>query len=152
MYTISATGNTIPPKFIFPRVHYRDHFINAARHGFVGAANKSGWINVTIFPDYLTHVVQNTRCTKDKPVLLIMDNHDTHMSLAAVDLAKANGISSSRCRPTLLTDYSRWSEPCTALSRLRIQLRWTAGCVPIPDELSLSSMCLKSPKLPKLLV
>ena len=92
VYTVSTTGNTIPPMFIFPRVHYRDHFINTAPHGSVGAANKSGWINVAIFPDYLTHVVQNTRCTKDKPILLIMDNHETHMSLAAVDLAKANGI------------------------------------------------------------
>ncbi len=30
VYTVSATGNTIPPMFIFPRVHYRDHFINTA--------------------------------------------------------------------------------------------------------------------------
>ena len=92
VYTVSATGNTIPPMFIFPRVHYRNHFINAAPPGSVGAANKSGWINVAIFPDYLTRVVQNTRCTKEKPILLIMDNHETHMSLAAVDLAKTNGI------------------------------------------------------------
>ena len=71
VYTVSATGNTIPPMFIFPRVHYRNHFINAAPPGSVGAANKSGWINVAIYPDYLTHVVQNTRCTKKKPILLI---------------------------------------------------------------------------------
>ena len=25
---VSATGNSIPPYFIFPRVHFRDHFIN----------------------------------------------------------------------------------------------------------------------------
>ena len=92
VYTVSATGNTIPPMFILPRVHYRNHFINTAPHGSVGAANKSGWINVASVPDYLTHVVQNTRCTKEKPILLIMDNHETHMSLAAVDLAKANWI------------------------------------------------------------
>ena len=92
VYTVSATGDTIPPIFIFPRVHYHDHFINTAPHGSVGAANKSGWINVASFPDYLTHVVQNTRCTKEKPILLIMDNHETHVSLAAVDLAKANWI------------------------------------------------------------
>ena len=97
VYTVSATGNTIPPMFIFPRVHYRNHFINAAPPGSVGAANKSGWINVAIFPDYLTHVVQNTRCTKEKPKILIMDNHETHMTdtpvrdriAAATELRKA---------------------------------------------------------------
>ena len=35
VYTVSATGNTIPPMFIFPRVHYRNHFINAAPPGSV---------------------------------------------------------------------------------------------------------------------
>ncbi|KAF2887467.1 hypothetical protein ILUMI_18706 [Ignelater luminosus] len=27
---ISANGNTIPPLFVFPRVHYKDHFIDGA--------------------------------------------------------------------------------------------------------------------------
>ena len=28
---VSATGNSVPPMFFFPRVNYRDHFVNGAR-------------------------------------------------------------------------------------------------------------------------
>ena len=27
---VSATGNSVPPMFVFPRVNYRDHFVNGA--------------------------------------------------------------------------------------------------------------------------
>lgn len=32
------------------------------------------------------------RCTVDQPALMILDNHDSHLSLEALDFAKANGI------------------------------------------------------------
>ena len=107
------------------------------------------------FYDNLATVMDKYKCaSKDIfniPILLIMDNHETHMSLAAVDLAKANEIvlltipphTSHRLQPLDRT---------VAISRMRILLRWTAGCVPIPHELSLSSMCRKSSKLPRLLL
>ena len=40
VYTVSATGNTIPPMYIFPRVHYHNHFINAAPPGSVGGSEQ----------------------------------------------------------------------------------------------------------------
>ncbi|XP_066958100.1 uncharacterized protein [Macrobrachium rosenbergii] len=63
-----------------------------APHGSVAAAKKSGWIKEQIFPKFLLHLVKNTRCTKEKPVLVLMDNHETHISLEAIDFAKGNGI------------------------------------------------------------
>ena len=33
LYAASATGHAIPPMFIFPRVHYKDYFINGAVTG-----------------------------------------------------------------------------------------------------------------------
>ncbi|KAG5887166.1 hypothetical protein JTB14_002521 [Gonioctena quinquepunctata] len=38
---ISASGNTIPPLFAFPRVHYEDNFLEGAPEGSLGAANKT---------------------------------------------------------------------------------------------------------------
>ena len=32
------------------------------------------------------------RCSKENKVLLILDNHEAHISLAAIDLAKENGV------------------------------------------------------------
>lgn len=42
---ISANGNTIPPLFVFPRVHYKNYFIDGAPEGSLGVATKSGRIN-----------------------------------------------------------------------------------------------------------
>lgn len=46
---ISASENTITPLFIFPRVHFTDHFMAGAPEGSLGVATKSGWINSSIF-------------------------------------------------------------------------------------------------------
>lgn len=92
VYTVSASGNVIPPLFIFPRVNYKDHFIRGAPPGSVGRATRSGWINEDIFLEYLLHIIKNTRCSPDHKILLIMDNHESHISLKVIDTAKANGI------------------------------------------------------------
>ncbi|GBP71468.1 hypothetical protein EVAR_103353_1 [Eumeta japonica] len=39
---VSANGNTIPRLFIFPRVHYKDHFLEGAPESFLGVAMRSG--------------------------------------------------------------------------------------------------------------
>ena len=39
---VSATGNTVPPMFVFPRVHYHAWFIRDDPVGCAGSANKSG--------------------------------------------------------------------------------------------------------------
>ncbi|KAJ8333858.1 hypothetical protein SKAU_G00411790 [Synaphobranchus kaupii] len=41
---VNAQGNMIPPMFIFPRKNFRQHFIQAAPCGSIGAANGSGWM------------------------------------------------------------------------------------------------------------
>jgi len=92
VYTVSASGNVIPPLFIFPRVNYKDHFIRGAPPGSIGRATRSGWINEDIFLEYLQHIIRNTRCSPDHKILLIMDNHESHISLKVIDTAKANGI------------------------------------------------------------
>ena len=92
LITISATGNTIPPLLMFPRARYQNHFITGAPTGSTGAAAKSGWVSEDIFVSYLEYFIQNVRCSLDKKVLLILDNHESHISLKAVTMARENGI------------------------------------------------------------
>jgi hypothetical protein len=92
VYTVSASGNVLPPMFIFPRVNYKNHFIRGAPPGSIGNATRSGWINEDLFVEYLGHVIRHTRCSQEHKVLLIMDNHESHISVRAIDMAKANGI------------------------------------------------------------
>ncbi|KYM99643.1 hypothetical protein ALC62_09611 [Cyphomyrmex costatus] len=90
--TVSATGNSVPPFFVFPRGHFKDHFIRDGSVGCAGGANPSGWINETNFLIYLTHFVKNVKPSRTNRVLLLLDNHDSHLSINALNFAKENGI------------------------------------------------------------
>ena len=55
-------------------------------------ANPSDWINGDLFLEYLKHFIRHTRCSKEKKVLLILNIHESHISLAVIDLAKENRL------------------------------------------------------------
>lgn len=76
---VSATGTYIPPFFIFPRVHYKDHFVRDDPVGSAGGANPSGWINEDLFFLYLTHFVKHAKSNQSNRVLLL-DNHVSFIS------------------------------------------------------------------------
>ncbi|GBO99210.1 hypothetical protein EVAR_65915_1 [Eumeta japonica] len=65
---------------------------SGAPEGSLGAANKIGWINSDIFVSVLKYIQKHTLCTKDNPILLLCDNHESHVSLEAINSAKENGI------------------------------------------------------------
>ena len=89
---ISANGSFLPPFYVFPRVRWYPAFLHGAPPGSAGSAFQTGWINAEIFSEqYMPFSIKNTRCSKDKPVLLIMDNHCSHVSLEVVNTARENG-------------------------------------------------------------
>ena len=88
----SASGNTIPPFFIFPRVHFKDFLLDQAPPGSAGSANKSGWMQEDTFLLYMKHFVRHARCTQERPSLLLLDNHASHLSIEGLDYAKENGV------------------------------------------------------------
>ena len=92
VYGINAAGSVVPPMLIFPRKNVREHFTKGDPPGCIGGTNSSGWVNEDLFLDYLNHFIRHTRCSKENKVLLILDNHEAHISLAAIDLAKENGV------------------------------------------------------------
>lgn len=89
---ISALGNMVPPFFVFPRVNYKEHFVKGGPVGSDGDANPSGWMKEENFLKYAKHFVKYVKPSKDKPVLLLLDNHDSHLSIEVLDYFKANGV------------------------------------------------------------
>lgn len=90
---ICANGNALPPCLIFPRVRFDEaRMMAGVPSACKGLVHPSGWMTTNNFPSVLQHFVANTRCTKDKKVLLILDNHESHLSLDAITYAKENGI------------------------------------------------------------
>ena len=90
--TINALGNTIPPFMVFPRVYFKAHMLKGAPPGTGGSAHPSGWMTSVSFVSYLKHFIKYSHCTLDQPALLILDNHESHVSLHSVDLRKASGV------------------------------------------------------------
>ncbi|XP_074035220.1 uncharacterized protein [Leptinotarsa decemlineata] len=89
---INAVGNHVPPMLIFPRVHFKEHMLNGAPPGTIGAANPSGWSNEEKFLSFMKHFIDHVKSSNNNPVLLVYDNHESRISLPVIDLAKAHGV------------------------------------------------------------
>lgn len=60
--------------------------------GSIGDANPSGWMNEEHFIKFAHHFVKFVKSSTDKPVLLLLDNHNSHLSIEALDFFKDNGV------------------------------------------------------------
>lgn len=89
---INAIGNTIPPMLIFPRVNFKDHMLNGGPIGCIGGANPSGWSNEGLFTKYFDHFLIHTKPSLSNPILLIMDNHESHINIDVIQKARDNGV------------------------------------------------------------
>lgn len=89
---ISATGNHIPPMMVFPRKNFKDFMLKGAPPGTIGGANPSGWSTEELYLQLMEHFIKQTKPSKDERVLLLIDNHETHLSLQTLQLASEAGV------------------------------------------------------------
>ena len=89
---VSATGNTIPPMFVFPRVKFYDHFIRDGPMGCIGTSHPSGWMTSENFLLFIQHFAKIAKPTQERKVLLLLDNHHSHIGLDIIKFARENGI------------------------------------------------------------
>lgn len=89
---VNAIGNYMPPMLIFPRQKVKPFMTQNAPPGSVAAAHSSGWMTAENFLIFIEHFSKFTRCTKEKPVLLVLDNHSSHLSIPVLNHCKQNGI------------------------------------------------------------
>lgn len=89
---INATGQYLPPAMVFPRTHFKEHMLRGAPAGALGLAAPSGWMNAELFVEVMKHFIKFSHSSKDNPALLIYDNHESHLSITVLNLAKENGV------------------------------------------------------------
>ena len=89
---VSAAGQFLPPIFVYPRKNFRDSFLFGAPEGSLGLTSPSGWMTGENFILVLQHMIKYVRPTKTHQILLIMDNHESHLSYEALVFAKENFI------------------------------------------------------------
>jgi len=55
-------------------------------------AHPSGWMNADLFEHFMKHFVHHVNCSVASPVLLLLDNHESHVSFPSIQFAKDNGV------------------------------------------------------------
>lgn len=72
----------------------KDSFTKGTPVGSLGLCNKSGWITAELFLDVLKHIKKHLdpKPEPGKHILLLMDNHDTHVTVSSVQFCRENGI------------------------------------------------------------
>ena len=66
--------------------------INEALPGTLGLAQPTDWMTSVLFYDVMKHFVKCTNGSNNNPALLILDNHESHLSIPVIDYAKEHGI------------------------------------------------------------
>lgn len=89
---VSATGHYVPPAFIFPRKRLRGELLDDGPAGCIGMVSDSGFINANLYLNWLQHFKDNVGASRNNPVLLIIDNHSSHISLEATIFCRDYGI------------------------------------------------------------
>lgn len=89
---VNALGHAVPPMFIFPRLKFKDLFLKGGPPESIGAGNGSGWMTATEFLIYMEHFIKHTKPSPSDPILLLLDNHQSHIDIFVVEKAKSNSI------------------------------------------------------------
>lgn len=89
---VSGTGRALPPAFVFPRKRLQPHMLNNAPEGSLGLVTDNGWMTSEKFLSVLEHFVEHVQPSESNPAILIMDNHESHLSLPALEYAKRHHI------------------------------------------------------------
>lgn len=89
---MSAGGKYVPPALIYPRKRKKDELLNGAPAGTLLMTSDSGYMNSDLFLVWLDHFKRNEKPTLEDPILLILDNHSSHISLAAINKCRENRI------------------------------------------------------------
>lgn len=88
----NAAGSFIPPFLIYGRKRMVGRLLDGAPPGSNATCTDNGWINGPKFLEWLRHFVEITRPTPEKKVVLVMDNHESHKFLEALEYATKHNV------------------------------------------------------------
>uniref|UniRef100_A0A2A4JLU0 DDE-1 domain-containing protein n=1 Tax=Heliothis virescens TaxID=7102 RepID=A0A2A4JLU0_HELVI len=88
----NAAGSFIPPFMIFARKKMNSRLLDGAAPGTQGTCTDNGWVNGPAFLEWLRFFIETVRPTSDKKVILVLDNHESHKYLPALEYACAHNV------------------------------------------------------------
>lgn len=96
---VCASGQALPPVLVFPRKNFKDFMLTGAPPGSLGLAHASGWMTSELFVEVMKHFIKHSAASPENPALLILDNHESHLSIEALELAKKSGVTMLTLHP-----------------------------------------------------
>ena len=92
--TFNARGDIVAPMIIYPYVRIPKDIVNNVPDEFSIGRSDSGWMKAEIFYDFIGNafVLWLAEHEIEKPIILFVDGHRTHMSMQVSMLCEDNGI------------------------------------------------------------
>jgi hypothetical protein len=92
-FCMSASGLYMPPLLVYPRQRMKPELLNNCYPGMWAECNISGWMQKEIFENWFERFIEFSGATIEKPVLLLLDGHSTHVqSIKIIDRARETGV------------------------------------------------------------
>ena len=87
----SAAGVALPPMIIYSKSFPRGAYKFEGPDDALYAKSSSGWVDSELFLQWMNKVFLN-HCGMQRPVLLFLDEHTSHVSLDVIDVARENNV------------------------------------------------------------
>ncbi|XP_045501117.1 uncharacterized protein LOC123698513 [Colias croceus] len=94
LVTFNASGEICPPLIVFPYIRPPKSVTDSMPKDWTLGRSESGWMNGDVFFEYIVNDFNKWITEKNikKPVLLLVDGHKSHMSLALSSVCEELGI------------------------------------------------------------
>ncbi len=96
---MSAGGQHMPAKLIWPRQRMNPTLMNGTPPGTTYSCHESGWIQTDSFAEWFTEFIHFTKPTEQDPVVLVLDGHYSHVRNLGVILEARKNFVSIVCLP-----------------------------------------------------
>jgi hypothetical protein len=78
--SFSAADHYILPMLVFPRKRMSPHLEKSGPPGAICHCSPNGWMTTELFTEWLKHFAAQTNASIQNPVLLLMDNQNSHVN------------------------------------------------------------------------
>lgn len=89
---INAAGVTLPPVYVFPRIRHPEEYLINSPTSSIALGNRSGWMTSDLFPKVLEHIQRQTNCSTESKILIMLDNHESHISIESINFCRKHGM------------------------------------------------------------
>ncbi len=87
----SASGSALPPMIIYPKSFPGGQYKFGGPDDALYGKSESGWVDSKLFLEWMKQIFLRY-AVQERPVLLIIDGHKSHLTLECIDLARENQV------------------------------------------------------------